>query len=82
MDFEEKPSLRFQVNAGIYVLNPSIINFIFENEYMDMPDLLKTSRDSGKSVNVFPIHEYWLDIGRHDTLLQAGQEWISYNITE
>ena len=30
----------------------------------DMPDLLRETIKTGEHVNMFPIHEYWLDIGR------------------
>jgi NDP-sugar pyrophosphorylase family protein len=31
--------------------------------YLDMTDFLESELDTGK-VNAFPVHEYWLDIGR------------------
>jgi NDP-sugar pyrophosphorylase family protein len=31
---------------------------------VDMPDLLKSEITAGRSVRMFPVHEYWLDIGR------------------
>ena len=30
----------------------------------DMPDLLGALAAEGRTVGAFPIHEYWLDIGR------------------
>jgi NDP-sugar pyrophosphorylase family protein len=29
-----------------------------------MPNLLEKHIKKGKSVSIFPIHEYWLDVGR------------------
>ncbi len=38
---------------------------------IDMPTLLEQQIDQGKAVNMFPIHEYWLDIGRMDDFNKA-----------
>lgn len=58
----EKPTQRFHVNAGIYVVSRNIINQVHNNEVVDMPTLLE--RYLGNNVLMFPFHEYWLDIGR------------------
>ncbi len=71
----EKPTFKNFINAGIYIINPSIINELNNQEYLDMPDLLnKRLGDNYKKV-VYPIHEYWLDIGRIDSLNRAKDEW-------
>jgi dTDP-glucose pyrophosphorylase len=62
----EKPVQRFFVNAGIYLLNPELVKSIGPDTRIDMPTLLEQQIDAGKPVNMFPIHEYWLDIGRMD----------------
>lgn len=73
--FREKPMLRHQVNAGIYVLEPSLLSHIPPGEAMDMPSLLLTARAAHERVAVCPIHEYWCDIGRPETLQQANEDW-------
>lgn len=60
----EKPTHNFFINAGIYVLNPTVRGFIDGNTHLDMPNLLKEQIMQGENVSMFPIHEYWLDIGR------------------
>lgn len=73
---DEKPMLSHLVNAGIYVLQPSMIDLIPLNAYLDMTDLLKIALSTGRRIKAFPLHEYWLDIGRPENLQQAGVEWI------
>jgi GTP:adenosylcobinamide-phosphate guanylyltransferase len=73
--FEEKPVVRRNVNAGIYVLNPSVVNGVPRHTYVDMPGLLQREAAS-EDVYVFPIHEYWSDIGNLDALQQAQSEWL------
>ena len=70
---EEKPIHSFFVNAGIYVLDKSLINRIDGKSYLDMTDLL--NKEINKSgVCVFPIHEYWLDIGHMNEYEKANKE--------
>jgi len=62
-NFLEKPVKKFFVNAGIYVFNQEMLGKVKSGDYIDMPDLLKQQIDEGRNVNVFPIHEYWKDVG-------------------
>tara|TARA_B110000008_G_scaffold266106_1_gene291937 strand:- start:11217 stop:12278 length:1062 start_codon:yes stop_codon:yes gene_type:complete len=60
---DEKPIEKYFVNAGIYVIDPELVNKVKANTRIDMPNLLEQQMEEGRLVNVFPIHEYWLDIG-------------------
>ncbi|HHP0494754.1 nucleotidyltransferase family protein [Vibrio harveyi] len=67
----EKPIQRFFVNAGIYVVSPVVIQSVPENHHIDMPTLLEQHMNKRNNVLMFPIHEYWLDIGRMDDFNRA-----------
>jgi dTDP-glucose pyrophosphorylase/predicted transcriptional regulator len=73
--FEEKPKLSHFVNTGIYLLNPDVLNMVPKDSFIDMPQLLETITAEGKSVNAFPVYEYWLDIGGKESLKAAQSEW-------
>ena len=75
--FVEKPSYSHLVNAGVYVINPEILPLLPSCQFMDMPSLLDRAQKSGRLVSVCPIHEYWIDVGRPESLRQAHQEWSS-----
>ena len=60
----EKPINSSQVSAGIYVINPDVLKNIEKNKFLDMPTLINDSAKNDLKVAVFPIHEYWLDIGQ------------------
>lgn len=60
----EKPKHKFFISAGIYVLNPEIIKGMKKDEFKDMPELLSDNLKNEKGINMFPIFEEWLDIGR------------------
>ena len=71
----EKPIHKFFVNAGIYVLNKNLISNIDGKTYVDMPEFLQTElKNKAKGINAFPIHEYWLDIGRTEEYNKAKQD--------
>ena len=72
----EKPVQKFFVNAGIYVLSPKVFDYIPKNEFYDMPTLFNTLIEENKKVISFPIHEYWLDIGRMSDFEQAQSEYF------
>lgn len=62
--YEEKPIVSSLINAGVYALDPDILDLITEPKFRDMPELLDISRDLKKKVIVYPLHESWIDIGR------------------
>jgi dTDP-glucose pyrophosphorylase len=67
----EKPMYSFFVSAGVYVLEPSVYDFIPSAQRMDMPDLIEQLIETGRKVVGFPIVEYWLDIGQHGDYAKA-----------
>ena len=61
--FEEKPVVRSNINAGVYVLEPSAIGVIKKNEKLDMPNIFERLKAKNLRTIVYPVHEPWLDIG-------------------
>jgi len=74
---KEKPQMHFLVNAGVYLLEPIVYEFIRNGEHFNMTDLIQWLIDSDHIVASFPIIEYWLDIGQHEDYQQA-QEDLKY----
>jgi dTDP-glucose pyrophosphorylase len=72
----EKPVKRFFVNAGVYVLSPQCLPLIPKDEFFDMPNLFQKLIDNGFATSSFPIHEYWLDIGRLSDFQRANVEYL------
>jgi NDP-sugar pyrophosphorylase family protein len=67
----EKPSQRFLCNAGIYAISPGLLNLLHESTYQDITDLIQRCLQQGVRVAVFPVHEYWSDVGTPDDLDRA-----------
>ncbi|WP_339764469.1 nucleotidyltransferase family protein [uncultured Sulfitobacter sp.] len=76
----EKPSYRHFVNAGIYVIERALLNKVLKNQKMNMPDLFEQCIEDKKKVLMFPIHEYWLDIGRLDDFEKAQQDILNLDL--
>lgn len=76
---DEKPVQRFFVNAGIYVLEPETLAFVPHHTYYDMPKLFEDLISKGCATIVFPIHEYWMDIGRMDDFKRANIDYFEIN---
>jgi dTDP-glucose pyrophosphorylase/predicted transcriptional regulator len=75
LSIEEKPVHKFFVSGGIYVLSSDVLDFIPDDEFYDMPTLFeKVIEEKLKSIS-FPIHEYWLDIGRIEEFEKANDEF-------
>jgi NDP-sugar pyrophosphorylase family protein len=72
---EEKPVHDFFVNAGIYVLSSTAVCKIPKDSYYDMPSLFHELLAECKPIAAFPIHEYWLDIGRPTDYEKANREF-------
>ena len=70
----EKPVHKFFVNAGIYLLNPELVKSVGRGVRVDMPTLLEKQIEEGRPVNMFPVHEYWLDIGQMGDFQRAQDE--------
>lgn len=71
---EEKPQSSHFVAAGIYCLSPEFTALVPSGKPMDMPELLNLGRSIGLRIGLFPIHEYWQDVGRPEDLDAAIQE--------
>ena len=71
LDIEEKPVQRFFVNTGIYVIGPELRAQVKLGQAIDMPTLLNVGMKMTDSVMMYPVNEYWLDIGRPDDFEKA-----------
>ncbi len=74
---DEKPVHHFFVNAGIYVIEPSALARIPRQQFFDMPTLFTQLVEGGQETSVFPIREYWLDIGHMADYQRANGEYTA-----
>jgi dTDP-glucose pyrophosphorylase len=68
---DEKPRLTQFIAAGVYLLAPEFVAVVPREGAIDMPELFNLGKGIGLTVGLFPIHEYWTDVGRPDDLEAA-----------
>lgn len=76
----EKPTQKFLVNAGIYLLEPNTYECIPKNTHYNMTDLMQHLIETGKRVVSFPVIEYWMDIGQVNDYEKAKDDMESWVI--
>ncbi len=75
---DEKPSQHFLVNAGVYVLEPEVIDLIEPDIRIDMTSLFRKLLEKNEKAAVFPIKGYWFDIGKSDDFRNANSEYYRF----
>ncbi len=61
---QEKPEYKFMVNAGIYILEPTVWALMPKAGRFNMTDLIEKLMAKDRTVVSFPVVEYWLDVGQ------------------
>jgi NDP-sugar pyrophosphorylase family protein len=60
----EKPVIDYSVSMGINIFSPRVLNFIPQDKFFTIPDLMLSLRAANEPVFCFSEDAYWLDIGR------------------
>ena len=64
VELKEKPEQTYQVNTGVYILNPEMINEIPEGEFFHITHLMEKVKAKGGRIGCFPVSEQsWRDMG-------------------
>ena len=72
----EKPSYYFDINTGIYVISPALLNQV-EPKFVGMPTILEQQISIDQKVASYPLHEYWLDIGHMEDYNRAQRDIVN-----
>lgn len=60
---QEKPSLTFKINTGLYILEPSVLDEI-PDDFFHITHLMEKLQKTGRRVGVYPISQNdWVDMG-------------------
>jgi len=70
----EKPTLTFQTNAGIYMINKRSLQFYGGQIPFNAPDLMEILMENEKAVRSYSFNDYWLDIGKHADFDKAQED--------
>ena len=75
---QEKPDLRFEILAGIYVLKPPLFALIPRGRYYGIDALIKDLLAAGRKVGRYVCADYWLDIGETSDYQAAQEAYARY----
>ena len=65
----EKPSFPFLTNTGLYVIEPTFINYIGRNTVSQITETIQACVNAKEKVSIFPISEdQWSDMGQLDEM--------------
>jgi NDP-mannose synthase len=73
--FEEKPSVRYLVSMGIYIVEKSVLSLVPPDRPYGFDHLMHALIARGDRVKVEPHEGFWLDLGRPDDYVQAVEEF-------
>lgn len=74
---DEKPRLSHFVSAGLYYLSPEFAALTPRGRPVDMPEVIMNGVKAGLRMGLFPVHEYWKDVGRPGDLAAARADHTS-----
>ena len=69
------------INAGIYLVEPSLLPIIPKGRRYDMTDLIRAALELDRRVDAFPMREFWLDVGRPEDYERAQVEFEAGRVT-
>lgn len=78
IDYREKPEMDYLVSMGIYVYEPSVLQHIEKDTYLDFPTLALKLIAAGEKVVGYQSNDRWLDIGRHEDYQLATEEFETH----
>jgi len=72
---EEKPDLRIEILAGIYIMKPEIFSYIPVNKKFEMNELIDLLLNKKQKITRFLLNDYWIDIGKYDDYNKAKMDF-------
>lgn len=74
---DEKPTLTFKVNTGLYILEPTVFDDI-PDDFFHITHLMDKLRGEGRRVGIYPISQNdWTDMGDWDEYLSTIRKYMN-----
>lgn len=71
LGIDEKPTTRYPISAGIYLLRESVLSAIPADTFFTIPDLVGRLVAESRPVGSYLIEEYWLALEHQDDMEAA-----------
>ncbi|WP_067177463.1 nucleotidyltransferase family protein [Sulfurospirillum sp. UCH001] len=78
VSMKEKPIQEFFINTGIYILDPTVLSYVPNDEFFDLPSLFDILKNEKKVTKSFEITDYWIDMGTPSDYETIKKRW-NYN---
>ena len=75
---EEKPEFLFEVVAGIYFMQPVLLDLVPDDQYFGIDDLIAKMFGKNRPITRYLMEEYWLDIGRIENYSEAEEAYRTH----
>jgi dTDP-glucose pyrophosphorylase len=73
-EVKEKPVIDYLINAGVYCLNPKVIELIPDDQYFEITDLINICIERNMRVGSYEIKDYWMDIGKIEDYIKVNED--------
>ena len=75
---KEKPKYVYQINSGMYILEPEALMYIGDNTFTNITDLMELLIKKNKKVGAYPVSEKaWVDMGNWNEYLRVVEKYSS-----
>jgi dTDP-glucose pyrophosphorylase len=65
----EKPSYSFLTNTGFYIIEPRFLDYVPDNIFIHITDIIQECINKGQKIGIYPISEnQWFDMGNHEDM--------------
>ncbi|NRD79384.1 CBS domain-containing protein [Bacillus sp. BRMEA1] len=70
----EKPNLSLLTNTGFYIIEPDFLNYIPDDTFIHITDVIQKCIENGESIGMFPVTEKcWYDMGQHEKMEEMSK---------
>ena len=77
LSMSEKPEMTFEINSGMYILEPHLISEIPINEFFHITQLIEKVKQRNGKIGIFPVTEKsWVDIGDWKKYIKEINDFI------
>lgn len=76
--FQEKPKYDFDVSMGIYLFEPRVFEFIPNRQFYGFDHLMYDLLGAKETITAYEFDGHWLDMGTHEDLDKAIEEFEDY----
>jgi NDP-sugar pyrophosphorylase family protein len=69
----EKPEMDYCISGGIYALKGTALDFVPNQQFFTIPDLIERLRASGRRVGAYHIREFWRGVENPGHIVEARE---------